>query len=108
MLQHCCDVATFILCCNIGPISLFRLLRTDFATLTCLITTKIVIFYTPINTGFEHFFYSNRPNKPIWHVKDLARLLIAFCGKFCSFCKLIMPKFLSQLNLEEAKINSKL
>ena len=103
MLQHCCDVtalylvilqfspnvfidvATFILCRNIGPISLFRLLRTDVATLTCLITTQIVIFYTLINTGFEHFFYSNRSNQPIWHVKDLARLLIAFCGKFCNF-----------------------
>ena len=35
-------------------------------------------------------------------------LLITICGKFCSFCKLIMPKFLSQLNYEESKLKSEL
>ena len=27
-----------------------------------VITTQIVLFYTLINTGFEHFLYNNRPN----------------------------------------------
>ena len=35
-------------------------------------------------------------------------LLIAFYGKFCSFCKPIMPMFLNQLNHGESKFNSKL
>ena len=35
-------------------------------------------------------------------------LLITLCRKFCNFCKLIMPKFLSQLNYEESKLNSEL
>ena len=42
------------------------------------------------------------------HVKVLAILLIAFCGKFGSFYKLIMPKLLSQLNHGESKLNSEL
>ena len=28
----------------------------------CVITTQTVLFYTLINTGFEHFLCSNRPN----------------------------------------------
>ena len=35
-------------------------------------------------------------------------LLITFYSKFCSFFKLIMPKFLSKLNYEESKLNSEL
>ena len=33
-------------------------------------------------------------------------LLIAFCGKFCSFYKLFMPKLLSQSKHEEFESNS--
>ena len=28
----------------------------------CLITTQIMLFYTLINTGFEHFLCNNQPN----------------------------------------------
>ena len=35
-------------------------------------------------------------------------LLIVFCGYFCSFCKLIIPKFSSQFKHEESKLDSKL
>ena len=35
-------------------------------------------------------------------------LLIAFCGKFCSFYKLFMPKLLSQSKHKEFKQNSAL
>ena len=33
-------------------------------------------------------------------------LLITFCGKFCSFCKLFMPKLLIQSKHEEFESNS--
>ena len=35
-------------------------------------------------------------------------LLIVFCGYFCSSCKLIKPKLLSQSKHEKSKPNSKL
>ena len=35
-------------------------------------------------------------------------LLIAFCGKFCSFYKLFVPKLLSQSKHEEFESNSAL
>ena len=50
-----------------------------------VITTQKVLFYTLINTGFEHFLCSNHPNYTNWHGKDLARLVIKFCGKFGCF-----------------------
>ena len=56
-----------------------------------VITTQIVLFYTLINTGFKHFFGINQPIEPDWHIKVLALLLFTFCGKFCSFCKLLLP-----------------
>ena len=51
---------------------------------------------------------TNCYNEPNLHIKVPIILLIAFCGKFCSFCNLIMPKLLSRSKHEEFKSNSTL
>ena len=66
------------------------------------------IFFTLVITGFEHSLRNNQLNYPDWYVKVLAILLIAFCGKFCSFYELVMPKVPRELNHVESKLNSEL
>ena len=51
---------------------------------------------------------TNHSNLPNLHIKVPTILLIAFCGKFCNFCKIIMPKLLSRSKQEEFKSNSAL
>ena len=73
-----------------------------------VIITQIMLFCTLVITSFEQSLHNNHLNYPDWHVKVLAILLIAFCGKFCSFYELVMPKLPRQINHQESKLNSEL
>ena len=67
-----------------------------------------MLFYTFNTLCFEQFLCSNQPNESSWHVKDLAMLLIKFCGKFCYFQRLYVLKIGIQLKHEEISSNSEL
>ena len=56
------------------------------------ITTQKVLFYTFDTLCFEHFLYSNWPNEPSWHVKDLEMLLIKFYSMFGCFLGLYISR----------------